>query len=143
MQTKRGNRRYVLVSCSPADQRRLVGRRASTLGGQRSHDLRTQDFTRRVPLLRRGASFCTWRARAPSASDWSDSLTKRCVGETHSISSSLASPPGGRGEEGAGERGGVNAGQQREGNCSNRWHFFYLWESFKKKKFWSTLILCL
>lgn len=56
-------------------------------------------LTLRVLFFRRGSSFWTWRARVPKPRDCRDSVMKRCVGETHSISSSLALPPGGEDEE--------------------------------------------
>lgn len=50
----------------------------------------------RALVLRRGAAFWTCRARVPNPRHCRDSVTKRCVGDTHSTTSSLASPPGGR-----------------------------------------------
>lgn len=55
----------------------------------------TCHFTLRVLLFCFGRSFWTWRARVPKPRDCRDSVRKRCVGDTHSISSSLASPPSG------------------------------------------------
>lgn len=56
-------------------------------------------LTLRVLFFLRGSSFWTWRARVPKPRDCRDSVMKRCVGETHSITSSLASPPGGEQQE--------------------------------------------
>lgn len=57
----------------------------------------------RVLFFLRGTSFWTWRARAPRPRDCRDSAMKRCVGETHSITSSLALPPCGEDGEGRGD----------------------------------------
>lgn len=90
---------------------------------------RAHHLTLRVLFFRCGASFCTWRARVPKPNDCRDSVTKRCVGETHSISNSLASPPGGWGEEQEDSKISTSNGEKSFGYMPLRFFFFFhLWE---------------